>query len=118
GGGGARRDPRRLPRRWAAVEAVDQPPSPSPPRTTPARAARAQALRETQHLLTAAQRATVYRLVFSSTLTTIGFPADGGLATEACPFMPMFPNNPYLLAKVAMENLVLDAARERGFPAV
>src|SRR5438445_1844936 len=32
--------------------------------------------------------------------------------------MRMFSNNPYLLAKVAIENLVLDAARERGLPAV
>src|SRR5207245_10629259 len=59
----------------------------------------------------------VDRLVFTSTLTTIGFPADGGPATEACPFRSLFPNNPYLMAKAAMEDLVLDAARI-GLPAV
>src|SRR5439155_1051290 len=107
-----------LARACAGVQVVYQTASYYPPQTIPARAARAQALMETQHLLTAAQRATVYRLVFTSTLTTIGFPVDGGLATETCPCMPMFPNNPYLIAKVAMENLVLNAARERGFPAV
>ncbi len=112
------RDPGSLARACAGVQVVYQTASYYPPQTIPARAARAQALMETQHLLTAAQRATVYRLVFTSTLTTIGFPVDGGLATETCPFMPMFSNNPYLIAKVAMENLVLDAARERGFPAV
>jgi len=112
------RDPGSLARACAGVQVVYQTASYYPPQTIPAHAARAQALMETQHLLTAAQRATVHRLVFTSTLTTIGFPADGGLATETCPFMPIFPNNPYLIAKVAMENMVLDAARERGFPAV
>src|SRR5207245_183155 len=40
-----------------------------------------------------------------------------GLDTEACMFKSLFPNNPYLMAKSAMEDLVLDAARI-GFPVV
>jgi dihydroflavonol-4-reductase len=111
------RDPDSLARACAGVQVIYQTASYYPPQTIPANAATTQALLETQNLLTAARRAAVTRLVFTSTLTTIGFPANGGLATEACPFKPLFPNNPYLIAKAAMENLVLDAART-GLPAV
>jgi len=111
------RDPGSLARACAGVQVVYQTASYYPPQTIPADAATAQALMETRHLLTAVRHAAVDRLVFTSTLTTIGFPADGGLATEACPFRPLFPNNPYLMAKAAMEDLVLDAARD-GLPAV
>ncbi len=106
-----------LARACAGIQVVYQTASYYPPQTIPADAATAQALLETQNLLTAVRRASVSRLVFTSTLTTIGFPADGQLATEACPFKPLFPNNPYLMAKAAMENLILEAARN-GFPAV
>src|SRR2546422_8445078 len=111
------RDPDSLARACAGVQVIYQAASYYPTQTIPANVATAQALMETQNLLTAARRAAVDRLVFTSTLTTIGFPANGGLATEACLFKSLFPNNPYLMAKAAMEDLVLDAARI-GFPVV
>ncbi len=89
-----------------------------PPYTIPAAVAAAQAIAETKNLIAAVRRASVERLVFTSTLTTIGFPSDPmKLATEECPFTTLFTDNPYLMAKAAMEKTVLDAARE-GLPAV
>jgi dihydroflavonol-4-reductase len=86
--------------------------------TIPAEEAKAQALKETKNLLNAVRQTGVERLVFTSTLTTIGFPtAPGQLANEDCPFSTQFPNNPYLTAKMAMEIRVLEATRE-GIPAV
>src|SRR5207249_12259397 len=84
----------------------------------PVETATAQALAETKNLLEAVRRASVERLVFTSTLTTIGFPTDPGrLADETCPFVSLYPDNPYLMSKVAMEKTVLEAARD-GLPAV
>ncbi len=81
-------------------------------------AAKAQALKETNNVLEAVRRCAVSRLIFTSTLTTIGFPAESGrLADETCAFSTAFPDNPYLAAKIAMEDAVLDAARN-GVPAV
>jgi dihydroflavonol-4-reductase len=60
----------------------------------------------------------VGRLIFTSTLTTIGFPNEPeALATEASPFVSRFPKNPYLMSKAAMEEAMLDAAKE-GVPVV
>ena len=111
-----------LGRACTGVQVVYQTASYYPRHTIPAEVATAQALAETRNLLMAVRRAAVERLVFTSTLTTIGFPPDGRheparLANEDCPFTPMFPGNPYLMAKAAMENAVLDAARE-GLPVV
>ncbi|MEC4671063.1 MAG: NAD-dependent epimerase/dehydratase family protein [Nitrospirota bacterium] len=89
-----------------------------PPATIPAEEAKAQALKETNNLLNAVRQTGVECLVFTSTLTTIGFPtASGQLANEDCLFSTQFPNNPYLTAKMAMEIRVLEATRE-GIPAV
>lgn len=89
-----------------------------PAQTIPVDKAVAQALRETGHLLEAVRRTSVERLVFTSTLTTIGPPkTQGKLADETAPFDTRYPDNPYLIAKVAMENEVLKAARA-GLPAV
>jgi dihydroflavonol-4-reductase len=89
-----------------------------PAQTIPVEAATAQALTETHNLLEACRRTAIERLVFTSTLTTIGFPADRTtLADETCPFDTSYPDNPYLIAKVAMENEVLKAARG-GLPVV
>jgi dihydroflavonol-4-reductase len=89
-----------------------------PPFTIPIETAVNQALEETRNLLSAVKRASVERLVFTSTLTTIGFPSEPGmLADETCPFQSLYPNNPYLMAKAAMEEAVLDAARA-GVPAL
>jgi dihydroflavonol-4-reductase len=89
-----------------------------PTETIPATAAVAQALEETKHVLDACRGASVERLVFGSTLTTIGFPPDANRpATEDCPFVSRYPNNPYLMAKAAMEHAVLEAAKT-GVPTV
>jgi len=81
-------------------------------------AAKAQALNETNNVLEAVRQCSVSRLIFTSTLTTIGFPTEPGqLADETCSFSTTFPNNPYLAAKIAMEEAVLKAARN-GVPAV
>jgi len=100
------------------VKIVYQAASYYPPHTIPVGTATAQALAETKNLLEAVRRASVERLVFISTLTTIGFPADRTrLADETCPFVPLYPDNPYLMSKAAMEKAVLEAAKE-GLPAV
>jgi dihydroflavonol-4-reductase len=103
------------------VRIVYQTASYYPAQTIPVDAAVAQALRETRNLLQAVREATkpsIDRLIFTSTLTTIGFPSDPSrLADETCLFRPLFPDNPYLMSKVAMEEEVLKAARE-GIPAV
>jgi dihydroflavonol-4-reductase len=90
-----------------------------PSHTIAAKVAVAQSLTETRNLLDAVRRADVDRLIFTSTLTTIGFPPTGAsrLANEEDPFVPMFPDNPYLMAKAAMEHEVMQAARN-GLPAV
>jgi dihydroflavonol-4-reductase len=89
-----------------------------PFQTVSVEAARARALAETRHVLTACRRSTIDRLIFTSTLTTIGFPPQPGqLANEDCPFTSLYPRNPYLAAKAAMEHAVLEAARD-GLPAV
>jgi len=100
------------------VKIVYQAASYYPPHTIPVETATAQALVETRNLLEAVRRATVERLVFTSTLTTIGFPTDRTrLADETCPFGSLYPDNPYLMSKAAMEKTVLEAARD-GLPAV
>lgn len=89
-----------------------------PTSLTPVQEAVAQALRETNNVLEAVQQASVDRLVFASSLTTIGFPAHPGqLADETCPFSTSYQSNSYLMAKAAMEERVLAAART-GIPAV
>lgn len=89
-----------------------------PPHSIPADEATARALVETRNVLDAARRASVGRLVFASTLTTIGSPSDPTkLADETCPFRTRYLKNPYLMAKVAMEDTVL-AATKSGLPAV
>jgi len=89
-----------------------------PPHTLPAERATARALAETRNVLDATRRASVNRLVFASTLTTIGYASDAARpADETCRFSTRYPGNPYLMAKVAMEEAVL-AAPAGGVPAV
>ncbi len=105
-------DPASLAEACRGARVVYQTASYYPAQTIPADKAMAQALRETGNLLDALRRSSVERLVFTSTLTTIGPPrTQGKLADETCPFDTSYPNNPYLIAKVAMENEVLKAAR-------
>ncbi len=87
-----------------------------PTESVPARTAVTVALAETRKVLAAVRKASVERLVFASTLTTIGFPSPGRLADETCAFAPLDPENPYLMAKAAMEAEVLQASH--GVPAV
>ncbi len=111
-------DAESLIRACEGVRVVYQAASYYPSQTIPVEAATKQALAETDNLLRAVRRASVERLVFTSTLTTIGFPAQPGrLANEDCAFATAYPNNPYLMAKIAMENAVLAAAKD-GVPAV
>lgn len=89
-----------------------------PPHTIPVDVATKQALKETKNVLEAVRAASVNRLVFGSTLTTIGLASEPGrLADETCAFSTEYTDNPYLMSKIAMENEVLQAARE-GLPAV
>ena len=111
-------DPDSLVRACDNVQVVYQTASYYPPATIPVEVAKAQALRETNNLLNAVRQTGVERLVFTSTLTTIGFPqVPGQLANEGCPFTTSFPHNPYLIAKAAMEDRVLEAG-QAGLPAV
>ena len=94
-----------------------------PSHTVPVKIAIAQALAETRTLLGALRQADVDRLVFTSTLLTIGFPPKDPegptrLANELDPFVPVFPDNPYLMAKAMMEQEVLQQAAGKGLPAV
>lgn len=82
-----------------------------PTATVPVETAVHHALTESRTVLNAVKLAGVQRMVFTSTLTTIGFPREPGtLATEACPFATRFSTNPYLMSKAAMENTMLAAA--------
>ncbi len=89
-----------------------------PSATIPVDEAKWQALKETVFLLEAVRAAGVERLVFTSTLTTVGFPKTAGLpANETCQFSTRYTNNPYLMAKAAMEEKILQSA-QLGIPAV
>jgi dihydroflavonol-4-reductase len=100
------------------MEVVYQAASYYPTATIPAKHAVSHALAQTDTLLAAVRQSGIRRLVFTSTLTTIGFPPVAGrLAAEDCPFVTQFAENPYLMAKAAMEDAVLAGARQ-GVPAV
>jgi dihydroflavonol-4-reductase len=89
-----------------------------PSETIPVDVAKGQALRETVLLLETVRNACVERLVFTSTLTTVGFPKIvGHPANETCSFATRYPQNPYLMAKAAMEEKILQSTQQ-GIPAV
>ena len=89
-----------------------------PSATIPVDVAKGHALRETVLLLETVRSAGVERLVFTSTLTTVGFPKIvGHPANETCSFSTLYPNNPYLMAKAAMEEKILQSTQQ-GIPAV
>jgi dihydroflavonol-4-reductase len=89
-----------------------------PTATVPVDEAKGQALKETMMLLEAVRAANNERLVYASALTTIGLPRQAGrLANESCPFSTRYSANPYLMAKAAMEEKMLQAAAQ-GIPAV
>ncbi|MCB9776523.1 MAG: NAD-dependent epimerase/dehydratase family protein [Nitrospiraceae bacterium] len=89
-----------------------------PSETIPVEVAKGQALKETALVLEAVRAARVDRLVFASTLTTVGFPKTVGYpANESCQFSTRYTNNPYLMAKAAMEEKILQSVHQ-GIPAV
>lgn len=69
-------------------------------------------------VMEAALHAGVHRLIYGSSLTTIGPPSSGDLADERCPFQTPYVDNPYLMSKAAMEEEVRRYVKERGLPAV
>jgi dihydroflavonol-4-reductase len=94
-----------------------------PSHTVPVNVAIAHGLAETRTLLAAVRQADIDRLVFTSTLTTIGFPPRDSqhpprLANEEDPFVPLFPDNPYLMSKAMMEQEVLQHGAQHGLPVV
>ncbi|MEE8126223.1 MAG: NAD-dependent epimerase/dehydratase family protein [Nitrospirales bacterium] len=107
-----------LRRACEGMQVVFQAASYYPPSTIPVDVAMGQALKETTMLLEAVRSTGVERLVFTSTLTTVGFPQKPEHpANETCTFSTRFPNNPYLMAKVVMEDKILQATKQ-GIPAV
>ena len=111
-------DPESLTRACDGVQVVYQAAAYYPPQTIPVGLATSHALSQTKNLLDAVRQASVDRLVFGSSFTTIGFPREPNrLADETCPFATAYRDNPYLMAKAAMEEAVLSAAKA-GIPAV
>ncbi len=89
-----------------------------PEETIPVEVAIGQGLKETTLFLEAVRGARVQRVVYASTLTTIGLSKQVGYpANESCEFSTRYTRNPYLMAKAAMEEKILDAAKQ-GVPAV
>ena len=94
-----------------------------PSHSVPVEVAIAQGVAETRGVLNAVRQGDVDRLVFTSSLTTIGLPRPDSHnavppANENDPFQPLFPDNPYLMAKAHMEQEVLREATRNGLPAV
>ena len=107
-----------LMRACKGIQVVYQTASYYPLETIPVAIAKQQAQIETQNLLQAIAQSSVERLVFTSSLTTVGFPkVPGQWANEDCAFSTKYTGNPYLMAKAAMEDHVLAEAR-KGLPAV
>jgi dihydroflavonol-4-reductase len=75
-------------------------------------------LMDVRHVMESAKQAELERVVYTSTLTTIGPPSlPGTLANEGCGFKTRYTHNPYLMAKSAMEDEVRRYANE-GLPVV
>jgi dihydroflavonol-4-reductase len=111
-------DPDSLVRACDGMQVVYQVAAYYPLQTIPVSLATSQALSQTKNLLDAVRQTSVSRLVFGSSFTTIGFPREPNrLADETCPFATAYRDNPYLMAKAAMEESVLSAAKE-GVPVV
>ncbi len=89
-----------------------------PTLTVPVQEAVAKGLTDVRNVMESARQARLEHVVYTSTLTTIG-PAsrEGMLANEDCAFKTLYTNNPYLMAKSAMEDEVRRYAKE-GLPVV
>jgi dihydroflavonol-4-reductase len=71
-----------------------------------------------RHVLDAAVDADLRRFVFTSTIGTIGIPAERRPATEDDEFNWADKAGAYVRSRVEAENLVMRYAKERGLPAV
>lgn len=71
-----------------------------------------------QHVLDVAVEADLRRFVFTSSIGTIGIPAEDRPATEDDAMNWAALGGGYIASRVAAENLVLRYAAERGLPAV
>lgn len=71
-----------------------------------------------RHVLDAAVQADLRRFVFTSTIGTIGMPADRRPATEDDEFNWADTAGAYIRSRADAEALVLDHAKNRGLPAV
>jgi dihydroflavonol-4-reductase len=71
-----------------------------------------------RHVLDAAVDADLRRFVFTSTIGTIGMPAERRPATEEDEFNWADKGGAYVRSRVEAENLVMRYAREKGLPAV
>ncbi|MBW8710556.1 MAG: NAD-dependent epimerase/dehydratase family protein [Mycobacterium sp.] len=71
-----------------------------------------------RHVLDAAADAALRRFVFTSTIGTIGIPAERRPATEDDEFNWADKGGAYVRSRVEAENLVMRYARDRGLPAV
>ncbi len=72
----------------------------------------------TQTVMDAALAAGVERLVYTSSVATLGFHNDGRPSDETLPLTPDGAIGAYKRSKVIAERLVEQMARERGLPAV
>ncbi len=89
-----------------------------PALTVPVQEAIGKGLMDVRNVMASAKQARLERVVYTSTLTTIGLsPRPGMPANEACVFKTRYTNNPYLMAKAAMEEEVRHYAKE-GLPVV
>ena len=70
------------------------------------------------HVLDAAVESDLRRFVFTSSIATIGIPAEDRPATEGDAFNWADKSGGYIQSRVAAEDLVLRYAEERGLPAV
>jgi dihydroflavonol-4-reductase len=71
-----------------------------------------------RHVLDAAVDADLRRFVFTSTIGTIGIPAERRPATEEDEFNWADEGGAYVVSRVEAENLVMRCAKGRGLPAV
>ncbi|WP_197376491.1 NAD-dependent epimerase/dehydratase family protein [Mycolicibacterium baixiangningiae] len=71
-----------------------------------------------RRVLAHAVAADLRKFVFLSTICTVGLSRAGRPATEETPFIRSATDGAYVRTRLAAEELVIDAARRRGLPAV
>ncbi|MBU6462570.1 MAG: NAD-dependent epimerase/dehydratase family protein [Bradyrhizobium sp.] len=72
----------------------------------------------TRNLMESALRAGVERIVYTSSVATLGVRHDGTPADESNSISPQQTTGPYKRSKVLAEQVVLDMINQRGLPAV